>query len=176
MMRAFGKIVGVIALLIGGGYVWWQSTYPTYVYRYRITLEVEVDGAIKTGSSVIEVTRRWDPVPGRPISHYSTAAKGEAVYVDLGRAGNLFLLLTDESRKNPQQLGAQAFHFDPIDTPDPIEQRRRAEALTAKRATAELQPNQLPLLVTFADLNDPKTARVVGPGGVRAGVRYRRAP
>jgi hypothetical protein len=163
-MRTLGIILGSIALLIVGVIVWWQITYPTFTYRYRITLEVEVDGAIKTGSSVIEVMRRWDPVPGRPISHYSTAASGEAVFVDLGRAGNVFLLLTNEPHKSPEVLGAKLFHFDPTDMIDAAEQRRRADALTAKRATAELPPDQLPMLVTFTDLNDPKSARVVRPG------------
>jgi hypothetical protein len=177
-MRTLGIIALCVALLIGGGIVWWQLTYPTISYRYRITLEVDVDGAIKTGSSVIEVTSWWDPTPGRPISHYSTAARGEAVYVDLGRAGNLFLLLTN-GKNNPEQLGAQTFHFDPTDSIDAIEQRRRADALTAKRATAELRPDQLPMLVSFTDLNDPKTARVVRPNELAQvlgpGVHLRRA-
>jgi hypothetical protein len=174
-MRILGIIALSIVLLIGGTFVLW----PTYAYRYRITLEVEVDGAIKNGSSVLEVTRRWDPVPGRPITHYSTAAMGEAVFVDLGTVGNLFLLLTNEGRNNPEQLGAQTFHFDPTDTNDVSEQRRRVDALTAKRATAELRPDQLPMLVTFANLHDASTARVVRPSEFEqvfgAGVHLHRA-
>lgn len=90
-MRTLGIIGLCILAVIGGAIVFW----PTYSYRYRITVEVEVDGTLKQGSSVIEVTKRWDPTPGRPISHYSTAAKGEAVFVDLGSARNLFLVLTN---------------------------------------------------------------------------------
>ena len=174
LMRTFGIIMLCIMAVIGGGIVLW----PTYTYRYCVTLDVEVDHAIKTGSSVIEVTRRWDPVPGRPISHYSTSAKGEAVFVDLGSSGNLFLVLTN-GKENPEQLGAQTFHFDLTDTNDVSEQRRRADALTEKHAIADLRPDQLPMLVTFANLDDASTARVVRPGEFEQvfgeGVRFHRA-
>lgn len=162
-MRTLGIIALCVVLLIGGAVVWAQISYPTYFYRYRITLEVEVDGAIKTGTSVIEVRRRWDPVPGRPISHYSSAVSGEAVFVDIGQAGNLFMLLTDEPNKSPDVLAAKVFHFDATDATDPVEQSRRAHQLMAAHANAKLRAEQLPMLVTFSDLNDANSARIVRP-------------
>lgn len=54
-----------------------------------------------------------------------------------------------------------------------------AGALTGKRATAELRPDQLPMLVTFANLHDPSTARVVQPNEFEqvfgSGVHFHRA-
>lgn len=151
----------------------------TYDYRYRLSLEVEVDGQIKSGSSVIQVTRQFDPVPGMAWPHYSTTAIGQAVFVDLGPRGNLFVLLTNEGDKSPEVLAARVFHFDPIDQIDNAEQRRRATKLTAERAHAQLTPERLPILVTFSDLTDPKTARVVQPNEFEAtigpGVRFKAA-
>jgi hypothetical protein len=177
-MRKLGITIGVIV----AGITLLIATYElgyTYRYRYRLAIEVDVDGQVKSGSSVIQVTRRLDPVPGRPWGHYSTAAIGEAVFVDLGPRGNLFVLLTNEGSKSPELLGARTFHFDPTDTTDTAEQQRRAKVLTAERAQAELRPDQLPLLVTFANLDDPATARVVQPDEFAqvfgAGVRLRRA-
>jgi hypothetical protein len=176
-MRKLGITLGVVV----AGVALLVAIYELgYTYRYyRLAIEVDVDEQVKSGSSVIQVTRRLDPVPGRPWGHYSTAAIGEAVFVDLGPRGNLFVLLTDEGIKSPEVLGARTFHFDPTDTTDTAEQQRRAKALTAERAQAELRPDQLPLLVTFANLDDPATARVVRPDEFAqvfgAGVRLRRA-
>lgn len=160
-MRTFGKIIVVIALLIGGAIVWWQTTYPTYTYRYRITIDVEVDGAIKTGSSVIEVTRRWDPVPGRPISHYSTSARGEAAFVDLGKGRNVIVLLASEGGKNtdfPKYIVSE--HFKLAGGAEDLSKYRSLNGRWLLDP-ATLLSNQLPTMIRFRDLNDPLSAETV---------------
>jgi hypothetical protein len=69
--------------------------YPDY--RYRLTVEVETPEGIKSGSSVIEVSKKVTskysiPNAGSVISR----VKGEAVAVDLGKRGVLFALLRSE--------------------------------------------------------------------------------
>lgn len=70
--------------------------YPDY--RYRLTVEVETPEGIKSDSSVIEVrtkvTSKYSiPDAGSVISR----VKGEAVAVDLGKRGVLFVLLRSEN-------------------------------------------------------------------------------
>jgi hypothetical protein len=135
----------------------------TYTYRYRLAIDLDVDGQNRSGSSVIEVTRRLEPVPGRPWNHYSTSARGDAVFVDLGSGRNLVVLLIDEPGRSPETLAAKAFHFDPSELADKGDQERRIRELTARRAKADLRDDQLPTLITFAKLDDPQTARAVSP-------------
>ena len=174
-MRTLGIIALCILLLIGGGFVWWKITYPIYTYRYRITVEVEVDGAIKTGSSVIEVTHWWDPTPGKSFGHYSTAAKGEAVFVDLGQGRNVITLLASGPNGNdvdyPLKLVLTLYGL--------TFQVNDFAKLVGLRDHRDIPAQQLPTFVTFADLNDPKTARVVGPAEFEqvfgAGAHFKRA-
>jgi hypothetical protein len=95
-MRTLGIILGsivlIIALLIGGAIAWWKVNYPTYTYRYRTTVEVEVDGTVHSGSSVIEVgINNQPPIGSAPP--YVAHLRGEAVFVDLGRGRNVIALL-----------------------------------------------------------------------------------
>ena len=59
-------------------------SYPTYSCRYRMTVNVEVYGQLRSGSSVIEFWASKRPrVPGSILM--KTGVVGEAVFVDLGR-------------------------------------------------------------------------------------------
>ena len=85
-MRTFGIIVLCVVLVIGGGVAWCKLAYPTYTYRYRMTVEVMVDGAIRSGSSVIEVQIHTQPnLLANPT--IVPKVRGEAVLVDLLACG-----------------------------------------------------------------------------------------
>jgi hypothetical protein len=79
LMAACASVV-MLALLSGCG--------SEYVFRYRLTVEVAVDGEIKSASSIIEVTYYGGSSGGAssPYSYY-TRTKGVAPVVDLGRHG-----------------------------------------------------------------------------------------
>ena len=49
------KWLGIACAAIVAGFVLYKINYPTYTYRYRMTVNVEVDGQMRSGSSVIEV-------------------------------------------------------------------------------------------------------------------------
>ncbi len=61
-------------------------------YRYRLAAEVETPEGLKTGSSVIEVNVRQHISPGGQVAE-SSESEGQAVIVDLGERGKLFVLL-----------------------------------------------------------------------------------
>jgi len=146
--------------------------------KYRLTLEVEVNGIVHTGSSVIET--RWyyhEPflrglVNGIP---WVVQTRGEAVTVDLGSRGVLFALLTGVETKtrgsnqtyfpdDPQQI--LLTQFSPVGqgsiTPDLLEK------LSHRRDVVKLPVAGLPMLVRFRDINDPTTAEQVNPNDLAA--------
>ncbi len=92
LMRRSGTIALVVALLIGGGFAWCKLTYPKYTYRYRMTVEVMVDGVVRSGSSVIEIRIQTQP---NLLSNSTIVphVRGEATYVDLGGGRNVIALL-----------------------------------------------------------------------------------
>ena len=50
-MRTFGIIVLCIVAVIGSGVAWCKISYPTYTYRYRMTVEVTVNGVTVSSDS-----------------------------------------------------------------------------------------------------------------------------
>jgi hypothetical protein len=75
------KWLGIIAALLGLAAVAYGTAYPSLTLRYRLTLEAQVDGTPRTGSSVIEVTYAKQPelASGRNLI---ISYKGEAVVLD----------------------------------------------------------------------------------------------
>ena len=155
-MRTLGIIVAsaalFIALLIGGAIAWWKINYPTYTYRYRMTVEVEENGKLHTGSSVIEVRIATQPHIGPAL--YVAHGRGEAVFVDLGKGRNVIALLATEEYVNyPANVVPTLFDL-------PFKDWAKLPSL---QGTRDVPDAYMPIFVTFMDLNDPKSARVVQP-------------
>jgi putative lipase involved disintegration of autophagic bodies len=55
------KALGVVAASVIGATVVWQVAFPTYTHRYRLTVSIEIDGQVHTGSSVIEIAYVGQP-------------------------------------------------------------------------------------------------------------------
>ena len=157
-MRAPGILALCVLLLIGGGYVLWQLVYPTYTYRYRITVNVEAGGKIYSGSSVIEVRLVKQPQITMEVPRVATELSGEAVFVDLGRGRNVIALLASGYKAQnvdyPKYIVSEHFKLSYDDSDLPKFPRLQGRW--------ELASGELPAFVTFSDLNDPKTARAVG--------------
>jgi len=155
-MRTLGIIALTIALLIGGAVAWYKISYPTYTYRYRMTVEVEVGGKLRSGESVIEVRIAMQP-SGGGIPPYKPHVRGEAVFVDLGEGRNVIALLA------AGPLAADVNYPDYI-VPNLFNvQFENWATLSDMRGTKEVPLSKLPTFVTFSDLGDPNTARVVSP-------------
>jgi hypothetical protein len=175
VIRKLGIVAACIVAVIGGGVAWCSLTYPRYSYRYRMTVEVDVDGTLRTGSSVIQVTAQKQPVWIWGVVPVLYGVKGEAVFVDLGKGRNVVGLLasgpTGQNVDYPAGVVPTLFGFGYTDA-----DLRKYSTL---RGTRDLPPRLLPTFITFTDLDDPKTARVVRPdqfGQVFGpGVRFKRA-
>jgi len=116
-------------------------------WRYKVTVEIKTPEGIKTGSAVRQLTK------GRPGITYQESGNpakitGEAVVVDLGTRGVIFVLLSNQSWAN-----AMYSAFSPRDqTTTPIKK--------AVGNSAELKEN-FPKIVTFSDLNKPSSVKLV---------------
>jgi hypothetical protein len=178
-MRWIAGVLGVVVCGIAVLVAIYEFGF-THRFRYRLTIEVSVDGQLKGGSGVIQVTGRPDLVPGRPLK-YTMTFSGEAVEVDLGQRGSLFALLTFRDGFNAAYLPSKAFFSTAIsaDRAEQEERFKRLNDLVRQGARAELLPDQLPTLVMFKDLNDPRSVAQVPPNDLAAvfgdGVQFTRA-
>jgi hypothetical protein len=149
-------VFGLIALCVVG---WYMVDFPTHSYRYRMTVNVDVDGQTRSASSVIEVRlRKQDrvPTPGLPV-HPSVT--GEAVYVDLGAGRNVTALLA--SGKNASNVD-YPYQIVPELARPSFGDRALLEFSTLT-GRWDLPEKDMPAFVTFQNLADPTTARIVRP-------------
>jgi hypothetical protein len=119
VMRRLGILALVIVLLIGAAVLFYKAVFPTYSYRYRMTVEVTVDGVVHSSSSVIEVRLRKQPQVFVPVPPVIAMVRGEAVFVDLGQGRNVIALLAsgpNGSNVNyPSYIVSQHFKLSMVD-------------------------------------------------------------
>lgn len=174
MSKKWKIALAILAMLIGG--VAWVKFYsfPEFTWRQRMIVEVNVNGMIVSGSSVIENRVRFSPhwVPSNGHRHPSLV--GEAVVVDMGERGYLFALLRSEGRIGHAmslalRLYPELFHDSEgrlLSTSDPFDSPYHT--LRDLRETREIPRDNYPMLVTFTDINDPKTVQLVDPDDLAA--------
>lgn len=157
VMRIIGIIVLGAALLFFGAVAWYKI-FQSYTYRYRMTVEVDDNGTVRTGSSVIQVTAQKQRQIISGVLPVIYDARGEAVFVDLGNGRNVLALLASgpTAQEVDYPTGIVRSLFEP-EAPDPDLPKYPTHG------RRELPLKLLPTFVTFADLNDPNTARLVYP-------------
>jgi hypothetical protein len=152
------KWLGIIALTIVALIALYKLSYPTYSCRYRMTVNVEVDGQLRSGSSVIEysITKQMQFLP--TVNPQAHAAEGQAVFVDLGGQRSLIALLRSgryaEDFNFPLRVVPAHFRL----TTD-----RQLASLSSLRGKWDLAEKDLPTLATLSDPNDSATLRIVRP-------------
>jgi hypothetical protein len=183
-MRLFAGIAATFLLTLFatyGAYVWAFPSGTTL--RYRLTLEVEADGQVYSGSGVIEVQYeippRWMLGANRVVSR----VRGEAITVELGTRGILCALLIGAPPAlsggyvaNAEAIPLRAFGIAPSIGAIEEEALRKLSSLSAR---SEMSFSSLPMLVWFSDPNDPKTVALADPSefgtGFIPGTRLKRA-
>jgi len=152
------KRLGILAALAVALYLGVTFAFPSYTHRYRLTIDIDTPEGVRSGSSVIEVTRRdvrWILIAqGR----YTFDVRGEAVLVDLGANRNVVALLghgsTAECVDQLTSLPIEAYGYYKWD-------EDAWTHPTKMRGAVELKPALVPTLVTISDISDPKTVQVV---------------
>lgn len=166
--------------------------HPTYTYHYRLTLDVEMpDGSARSGSTVVADSTWRTPSWMIPPNYVQDSVTGEATVVDLGDGRLLVALLTRRTR--PTDVPGQGRRGWGEKSPGSVLLRAygvrgrgweggRNELLShlsRQRGAREIEPGDLPDLVTFEEASDPRSVKEVDPRDLAAsfgpGVRLRRA-
>jgi hypothetical protein len=134
-----------------------QLAYPNYSHRFRLTIEVETPEGSRAASSVMEsvlVDNGYLPTPGR---RFNLNFKGEAVFVDLGQGQNLVgtLRFAKGNDDGMTMLALKAWGL--------AGSQKDWSTISAATGSKILAGDLIPYLVSFTDLNDPKTVRMVRP-------------
>ena len=154
-------IVVLICVAAGVGMFLWH--FRTITVAYRLTLEVQVDGETHIGSGVVAnyCGRNVNPLAVGVV--FACHIRGEAVTVDLGRYGPLFLVLW--GKYDPTLLPVEVYGAPYAQT---LDYWSYLQELTRPRPPREIPHNALPLLVRFRDINQPSTAECVDPDNMQA--------
>ncbi|NOT70254.1 MAG: hypothetical protein HOP09_02915 [Hyphomicrobium sp.] len=143
---------------------------PLFKFRYKLSIEANINGQVKKASSVAEVAY-WLDIDNS--SHGSV--KGEALYLDLGSSCRpLIALLTARPRNGARNTSCQwgengpgclhdLYGTDKLDWNDKARRLDGGEALLRQRGARALPIERLPDLVTFEDITDPATVKEVSP-------------
>ncbi len=175
MRQRLIKFAVVCSLVIAAVYGCVSVVWRTESYRYKLTLAVNTPAGIKRGSSVVEVLFWNVSVPERGTMH---KLRGEALYLDLGPGARPVIALLTSYRPSPPvghsniwtldagpstELMCRIYRLVPsADYRDDIPRFGRL------RGPHRITSDDLPDLVTFTDINDPKTVIEVDPNNLQA--------
>ncbi|WP_439403312.1 hypothetical protein ACNJYA_17630 [Bradyrhizobium sp. DASA03068] len=143
-------LLGLLALLVGGDQI--RINRPDH--KFRLTVEVTTPAGIKTGSGILAV------VPDRNYNRSGrTTMRGEAVFVDLGQGKNIVVLLAHQqgAKLDLDDINYVALRAYGIARGS----RVSFKDMSRQTGVVPVQGELIPVLVSFGDPRDPKTARLV---------------
>lgn len=162
---AMSLVGGTLAALLQGCGLLKKNSY-----RFRLTVEVETLEGIKAGSSVYKVRgfKTYEFITGGTSS--DAMLEGEAVAVDLPDGKTLFALL----KRAPGESSNDSIAIISMRAMDPRFANNKADS--AERiasgdsiiSPAQIEPNDIPILVTFRDIGDPASVELVDPANLSA--------
>lgn len=159
--------LGVIAAgLVGGD----QIRLHRPDHKYRLTVEIETPQGVKSASGVIAVH------PNRGYSgsgSEGTKIKGDALVVDAGHGKGIVILLAHGG----QPLDFEAINYLDMRALHVLGQRVQFRELKSLSASAPVTEGRIPVILAFADMANPASARTLEPeqfeAVMGAGVRLR---
>lgn len=148
MIRKFiGPIALLLALVIGD-----QIRINRPDHKYRLTIEVDTAGGVKTASGVISVH------PDRGYARGGkTRAKGDAIALDLGDGKLLIALLAIDDG----ELDLEEINFLAVRAFSATGQRAVFKQMDRLSGSAAVPLKYMPVLATFADSADPSTMKSI---------------
>lgn len=151
-----------IILLLGAALALY-ALFPIYCWNQKIQIVVETPNGIKTGHAVTRVQWNNPPKILPDVAGWSSSVKGEATIVDLGENKYIFALLGGVDRT--------AFKLfrngrEKISRADLISRIQSSEG--TPEGIKPIPLDETPLLVTFEDINDPKTVKKLNPNNLAA--------
>jgi hypothetical protein len=150
-----GPLALLAALVIGD-----QVRINRPGHKYRLTVEVETPGGLKSASGIIGVF----PDRGYGRSGH-TIARGDAVFVDLGGGKNLVALLAHIDNKT---IDLDGMNYVALRAYKAAGREVSFNEMSRMTGTVPVTGALIPVLVTFADAADAATARTVRTDQVEA--------
>ncbi len=157
--RVWGVLLFVLAPFLVG---WAFLGFASYSWHQKMTVEVEVNGKIYSGASVVAMSVFRHPDIPLVHGNLDFGMEGEAAVVNLPDHRQLFALLTYDAG-----LAVKAFS-DVMSLKDRQSSEKWAIVTAQKGEVRELAPKDYPLLVTFTDITDPTTVKQVEPANLAA--------
>ena len=158
--------------LLGGGTATLLSGCgrPEGILRYQLTLEVRTPEGMKTGSSVLQNMLYGKSIIPLPSDSGGSGYIGEAPTVDLGGGRFLFALLCDaDYHRDVFEIVVKVLSYPELKLVRPDENvRDRMNKAAKTKPSAILARGDYPMLVTFTDVNEPKSVVEVSPDNLAA--------
>jgi hypothetical protein len=158
MKRGCLTTLVVFALGIGALVAGYMYQCPVYSYRYRLTVNVEIDGKVHSGSSVIEIG--WqEGIKLGDSGGFAPIIRGQAPVVDLGDRGVVVATLINGESYGPAMDGALGAQWI---TPRAFGRKTNAEeipTLPELQGKRDLALDNLPRFLWFSNPQDPTTAK-----------------
>ncbi len=173
-LRAF--IIAVGFVLVGGG-LWVFSTFAglfgdwgSYNWNQQLTVVVETPEGERTGSAVTHVALRLLQPGSRSISAASSGERsnGEAVVVPLPEGRYLFVLRAKNASILPQAAFAGTLMTEADHKRLDYVQRFYGRLVGQRGLSGPLPRGAYPRFVTFDDLSEPATVKLVDPDDLAA--------
>jgi hypothetical protein len=153
-LKWFGPLALLAALVVGD-----QIRIKRPGHKYRLTVEVETPEGVKSASGIMAVH------PDRSYSRGGrTRTKGDAVFVDLGGGKNLVALLAHVDK--PVDL--DGMNYVALRAYNAAGRKVSFNEMSRMTGAVPVQGALIPVLVTFVDSADPRTARAVPPDQLEA--------
>jgi hypothetical protein len=132
------------------------TQYPKYVYRFKMTIEIDTPDGVRSGYSVYEVTAQKHAKLLPEARARSRDVRGEAVAVDLPDGKTVFALLKTMNGLGDNSLAHLSMAtLDPAYKNDWVVSARRIAVGDGIQSPAEVAPENYPMLVMFRNPADP---------------------
>jgi hypothetical protein len=129
-------------------------------HKYRLTVVVETPEGLRSGASVMAVH------PDRGYSRGGqTRIRGDAVLIDLPGGKNLVALMAHVDNNS---LDLDGMNYVALRAYNAAGRKASFNELSRMTGIVPVQGAVMPILVSFSDLNNPGSARVVPPDDLEA--------
>ena len=152
--------VGVIAFFC----LVYKINYPTYSWNQKLTVEVETPEGVASGSSVVAVKWQQNPDVWQEIRAVRDSHEGKATMVELPDGKYLFALLANDT----PSLALHVFATSKVGSGMDSRIVPASEVSEHLGETRPISQEHYPLLVTFDDLDDPASVKLVDPDDLAA--------